>query len=316
MLQSDDLEPKKPSKTLLRGINITILSSIASVSVAFVLVVIKAIVAFASNSSAVMASLADSALDLIASFVTLLSVNYAQTPPDKEHRHGHGKAEALAGVFQAGLVGVSCVLIGLNSFDRLLHPKPIELVGSAIGVMLISIILTSALIVFQTWALKQTGSIATKGDRAHYLSDLLSNLVALVGVYIASKFGILWADPIAGLFIAGYLLWGAWHIASEAADHLLDKEASDEVREKIELLCTQVENGGKAHDLRTRISGPWLHIQLHLELPNHLTLFEAHKIVVATENKIREEFPDADILIHPDPDEGAEPHGHPKFGKK
>lgn len=315
MLQSDEITYQKPSKGLLRNISITVLSSMASVGVALILVIIKGAAAFTSGSNAVLASMADSGLDLVASFVTLLSVRYAQTAPDDDHRFGHGKAEALAGVFQAGLVAVSCALIGLSSLDRLLHPKPIGIEGPAIGVMIISIILTTFLVIFQTWALKQTSSIATKGDRAHYMSDLLSNVVALVGVIMAATFGWLRADALAGLFIAVWLLWGAWHIASEAANHLLDKEAPDETRNRIRELA-QADTEYHVHDLRTRISGPWLHVQCHMELPRGMSLGQVHTIVVDAENRIRVEFPDADIIIHPDPDEGAEQHGHPVFGEK
>ena len=293
---------------------ILMLSSIASVSVAFILVVIKAISVRYSGSNAVLASLADSGLDLVASLITLFSVRYAQAPPDEDHRYGHGKAEALAGMFQAGLVAISCVLIGTSSIGRLFSPVEIRPEGGAIWVMAISIVLTTALISFQTWALRQTGSIATKGDRAHYLSDLLSNAVALIGIFLAIKFKILFADAIAGLFITIWLLIGAWHIAAEAIDHLLDKEAPEEVREKIREIILSIDKVRGMHDLRTRVSGKWLHVQLHLELPPELTLQEAHPIVVEAEARIREAYPDTDTIIHADPDEDGEPHGHPDFG--
>ncbi len=293
---------------------ILMLSSIASVSVAFILVVIKAFSVRFSGSNAVLASLADSGLDLVASLITLFSVRYAQAPPDEDHRYGHGKAEALAGMFQAGLVAISCVLIGTSSVERLIHPVEIRPEGGAIWVMIISIILTTVLISFQTWALRQTGSIATKGDRAHYLSDLLSNAVALVGIFLAIKFKILFADAIAGLFITIWLFIGAWHIATEAIDHLLDKEAPEDVREKIREIILSIDKVRGMHDLRTRVSGKWLHVQLHLELPPNLTLQEAHPIVVEAEARIREAYPDTDTIIHADPDEEGEPHGHPEFG--
>lgn len=316
MLQSNNKNTAFSTIPVLKNLNITIITSIASVAVALVLTIIKAAASYTSGSNAVLASMADSALDLIASFVTLLSVRYARTAPDKDHRFGHGKAEALAGVFQAGLVAVSCFLIAASSIQRLINPKPLSLEGAAVLVMVISIVLTTILVIFQTWALKQTTSIATKGDRAHYMSDLLSNVVALVGVYLASKFGFVRADAFAGLFIAIWLLWGAWHIASEAADHLLDKEAADETRERIKNIVKDNPYGSSLHDLRTRISGPWLHIQFHMELPKEMTLLDAHDIIVDAETRIRDEFPEADIIIHADPDEGAEPHGHPEFGKK
>lgn len=311
---SDEFGGKMAPKTT-RLANITVIAATASVSVALILTIIKAVAANSSGSNAVLASLADSFLDLVASGVTLFSVRFAQTPPDEEHRFGHGKAEALAGVFQAGLVAVSCILIAISSIDRLIHPKPLQLEGAAIGVMVVSIIFTTALVVFQSWALRQTTSIATKGDRAHYMSDLLSNVVALLGIVIASSFHWLYADALAGLFIAVWLLWGAWHIATEAADHLLDKEASKEMRLKIAQIAKNDDRVLGIHDLRTRISGPWLHIQFHLDLPADIALIDAHVIVVAAEDRIRQEFPDADIIIHPDPEEAGEFHGHPKFGE-
>lgn len=310
---SNENNPKKGLKSLFRNINLTILSSLASVSVAIILVIIKALAAHSSDSNAVLASLADSGLDLVASFITLLSVKYAQAPPDKEHRYGHGKAEALAGVFQAGLVAVSAFLIILSSIDRIMHPMPLKADGAALAVMGISIILTFILVSFQSWALKQTGSIATKGDMTHYLSDLLSNLVGLIGIFIASKFHLYQADSLAGLFIAIWLLLGAWHIATEAADHLLDHEAPKEIRDEIKRLAEDSEDVHGVHALRTRMSGPWLHAQFHLDLPEHISLREAHRRVVATENRILAKFPQADIIIHPDPEESAEPHGNPSF---
>lgn len=298
-----------------RKLNITIIAAMASVAVALVLTIIKALAAQSSGSNAILASLADSFLDLVASGVTLFSVKYAQTPPDDDHRYGHGKAEALAGVFQAGLVAISCVLIGISSIQRLLTPKPLLYEGAAIGVMLVSILLTIMLVSLQTWALRKTSSIATKGDRAHYMSDLLSNVAALLGVLIASRLGLLWADAVAGLLITAWLLYGAWHIAAEAADHLLDKEASKEIRLDIAALAKADDKVRGIHDLRTRISGPWLHIQFHMDLPPDIALIDAHEIVVAAEKRIREKYPDADIIIHPDPEDAAEAHGHPEFGE-
>lgn len=287
----------------------------ASVGVALVLTIIKALAAHSSGSNAILASLADSFLDLVASGVTLFSVKFAQTPPDEDHRYGHGKAEALAGVFQAGLVAISCILIGFSSIERLLNPKPLLYEGAAIGVMLVSIFLTILLVSLQSWALRQTSSIATKGDRAHYMSDLLSNVAALLGILVAARLGWLQADAIAGLFITVWLLWGAWKIAAEAADHLLDKEADKSIRLEIAALAKQDPKVRGIHDFRTRVSGPWLHVQFHMDLPPDIALIDAHEIVVAAEKRIRDKFPDADIIIHPDPEDASEAHGHPEFGE-
>lgn len=295
---------------------LTTRAAIASVAVALILVGLKIMANMQANSAALLASLADSGLDVVASVVTLVSVRYAAEPPDAEHRYGHGKAEALAGIFQAGVVALSSVLVGWSSFLHLLRPEPIAAEGLAMAVMVVSILLTGLLVAFQSWTVRQTGSIATKGDMAHYMSDFLTNVVALIGIGAAGVLGILWADGAAGLLVALWLAYGAWGIASEAADHLLDREASDDTRAQIESLARAVDGVRDVHDLRTRMSGPWLHVQFHAEVDPSLSLGEAHKIVVEAEERIRVAFPGADIIIHPDPDDGSQPHGHPAFGLK
>ena len=288
-------------------------AAMASVGAAIFLVCLKTWAQVQADSAALLASLADSALDVVASVVTLISVRYAATPPDAEHRFGHGKAEALAGVFQAGVVALSSVLVAWTALQRLLNPTPLAAENIAMAVMMVSIFITGALVSFQAWTVRQTGSIATKGDMAHYMSDFLTNIVALLGIAAAGLFGIFWADGAAGLFVAIWLAYGAWGIASEAADHLLDREASDETRAQIKTLAIGVEGLRHVHDLRTRMSGPWLHIQFHADVDPALTLAQAHLIVVEAEQRIRAAFPGADIIIHPDPDDGSESHGHPVF---
>jgi ferrous-iron efflux pump FieF len=289
-------------------------AAIASVCAALLLVCLKTWAQIQADSAALVASLADSALDVVASVVTLVSVRYAAEPPDAEHRFGHGKAEALAGVFQAGVVAVSSIFVAWTSFQRLLNPVPLQAEGLAMGVMIVSIVVTGTLVAYQAWTIRQTASIATKGDMAHYMSDFLTNIVALLGIAAASKFAIFWADGAAGLFVALWLAHGAWGIASEAADHLLDREASDETRAQIKSIAQKVDGLRRVHDLRTRMSGPWLHIQFHADVDPDLTLGQAHLIIVEAENQIRQAFPGADIIIHPDPDDDSAPHGHPAFG--
>lgn len=294
--------------------NLTKRAAMASVGVALVLVAIKIWAQVQADSAALLASLADSALDVVASVVTLVSVRYAAEPPDAEHRYGHGKAEALAGVFQGGVVALSSLLVAWTALHRLLAPTALKAEGPAIIAMVISIVMTGVLVSFQAWTVKQTASIATKGDMGHYMSDFLTNIVALVGIGAAAFLGILWADGAAGLFVAAWLAHSAWGIAREAADHLLDREASDEVRAKITGIAETVQGLRRVHDLRTRLSGPWLHVQFHADVDPLLTLAQAHVIVVEAERRIRDAFPGADIIIHPDPDDGSEHHGHPAFG--
>ena len=283
--------------------------ALLSVATAAVLIVVKAIAWQASGSVAILASLSDSALDLIASLITVYAVRYAAEPPDAEHRFGHGKAEAFSSLMQGGLVFASGALVGREAINAWLHPQPVEHGLAGVVVMAISIVLTFALITAQTRVVKASGSIAISGDRAHYAADLASNAVALVGVGAAAWLGLPWVDAVAGLIVALWLIWGAVGVFREASHQLMDRELPDEDREKIVALATADPNVLGVHQLRTRASGPYIHIQMHADLAGDISLAEAHAIIVAAENRVLAAFPAADLIIHGDPRGLAEKHG-------
>jgi cation diffusion facilitator family transporter len=280
-----------------------------SVATAGLLTALKAAVWAASGSVSVLASLADSGLDLVAALGTFFAVRYAAAPPDAEHRFGHGKAEAFASLLQAGLVFASAALVGQEAIRRLITPRPLTREAWAIGVMVISTGLTGVLIAAQTHVLRRARSVAVSGDRAHYLADLASNLVALAAIAASVLLGFNGFDALGGLAVAAVLLWGAIKVFREASDELLDRELPDEARARIVELLTKDPRLTGVHQLRTRASGPILHMQMHVDLDPELSLEAAHQVLVAAERRVLAAFPAADILIHADPRGRAEPHG-------
>jgi ferrous-iron efflux pump FieF len=283
--------------------------TIYSVATASILVAIKVAAWLATDSVALLASTADSALDLVASLTTFFAVRYAAAPPDAELRFGHGKAEGFASLVQAGLVFASAALIGREAIGDILAPRPIQDGVWALVVMVISIVLTGLLIVAQSRVLRQTSSVAVSGDRAHYAADLASNVVALAGIGLSIGLGVQRLDALAALIVAAILLWGAVSVFREASGQLMDHELPDEVRAQIVKLMTEDSRLTDVHQLRTRASGPYVHIQMHIDLDPELTLEAAHQVIVAAENRVLAAFPQADIIIHADPRGRAEPHG-------
>ncbi len=280
-----------------------------SVATAAILAALKALVWLITDSVSILASLADSGLDVLAALGTFFAVRYAATPPDAEHRFGHGKAEAFASLVQAGLVFASAALIGEEAIRHLFRAQPLAQSGWAIAVMLASTLLTAALVYAQTQVLRRARSVAVTGDRAHYLADLASNLAALVAIAATALTGLSGFDAIGGLVVMGVLLWGAVGVFRAASNELLDRELSDEARARIVALMTEDPRLTDVHQLRTRASGPIMHIQMHADLDPELSLETAHKVVVAAEKRVLTEFPAADIIIHADPRGRAEPHG-------
>ncbi|HEY9216525.1 MAG TPA: cation diffusion facilitator family transporter [Phenylobacterium sp.] len=294
-----------PAETAALTRRVTLLS----VATAAVLLGLKLAAWIASGSVAMLASMADSGLDLVASLATFYAVRYAVVPPDREHRFGHGKAEAFASLMQAGLVFASAALIGQEAIRNLMAPHPLRQEGWAMAVMVVSILLTMGLVRAQTVVLRQTSSVAVSGDRAHYFSDLASNLAALAGIAASAWLGLAGLDAAAGLAIVGLLVWGAISVFREAAGQLMDRELPEEARRQIVELMTQDPRLTDVHQLRTRASGPYIHMQMHVDLDPDLSLESAHHVIVEAEKRLISAFPSADIIIHADPRGRAEPHG-------
>lgn len=295
---------------------ITKRTALLSVTVALTLVGLKSWAWVESDSVSILSSLADSGLDVLASIFTLAAVIYASVPPDEEHRHGHGKAEGFAGIIQAMFVAVAATLVATEAVQHIQQPRAVTQSGLAIGVMIVSIVLTIGLVWTQSWAISKTNSVATDGDRAHYLADLGANLAVIGGVIATGLFQVPYADPVIGICIAVWLILTALQVANKGLAQLLDEELAPEARSRIKELATRDGKLLDIHALRTRASGPYVHIQFHADLPPGISLVEAHQRMVSAERAILEEFPAADVLIHPDPRGQAEQHGGDVFGEK
>ncbi|MBP2310807.1 cation diffusion facilitator family transporter [Azospirillum soli] len=273
----------------------------ASVAVATALIAAKLIAYLTTDSVSILSSLIDSSTDLMASVVTLLGVRTALRPPDRAHRFGHGKAEALAALAQAAFIGGSALFLTIEAVRRLVRPEPIGEGAIGIGVMLLSIVLTAGLIAFQRHVVTATGSVAVGADRLHYSGDLLMNTAVITAILLTGWTGIGAFDPLFGLGIAAFLLHGARGVAKEALNVLMDRELPEEDRARIAALVKAHADARGMHDLRTRSTGTGVFIELHLELDPQLTVAVAHDITDRIETELRDAFPNAEVIIHQEP---------------
>ncbi len=272
----------------------------ASVSVASVLIVCKFGAWSVSGSVSLLATLVDSILDALASLINLFAVRHALSPADEEHRFGHGKAEALAGLGQAMFISGSAIFLLIESGRRLLYPEPLGAAGLGMAVMLLSIVLTLGLLAFQRHVIRRTNSMAIKADELHYRTDLLVNASVLLALGL-SVWGWAGFDALFAIGIALYILHSAWSICRQAFDHLMDRELPDESRATIEELVVAHPMVRGMHDLRSRESGTALFIQFHLELDDELSLLRAHQISEEVEASLLVAYPGAEVIIHLDP---------------
>lgn len=276
-------------------------AALASVSVAVLLAAFKAWAAWKTQSVAMLGSLADSSLDIIASLVTLYSVRLAAEPADHDHRFGHGKAEALAALFQTGIITASAIAIAARGISQLgvhSHPAAPEL---GIGVSVAAIVATLGLVLFQRSVVRRTNSVAISADSVHYASDLALNGAVIAALVLDSLFGLRGADPLFGVLIALWLMWHARDVARHAIDQLMDKEWPTDKRERfVAVASTHPELKG-IHDLRTRTSGAHDFVQFHAWVDPAMTVVEAHRVMDEIEESLMAAFPGTEVLIHPDP---------------
>ena len=271
-----------------------------AIAAASLLIIVKLVAWVATGSSSILAALTDSLMDVTTSIINLLAIGIALQPADHDHRFGHGKAESLAGLAQAAFISGSAVFLLFNSISALVNGQHLVASNLGIAVMLFSVLVTLALVIFQSHIVKKTGSMAIKADSLHYRTDIALNAAVLFAL-ILSGWGWYWADGLFAIAVSFYILHGAWEIGKQSIDALMDKQLPKSEEEQIVKIAYSIEGVLGVHDLRTRQSGNTKFIQLHLELENDLSLCDAHIKVDKLEAELERIFPEVDILIHPDP---------------
>lgn len=273
----------------------------AAIATAAVLAGVKLVAWWWTGSVAMLASFADSALDLGASGVNALAIRFALTPADWEHRYGHGKTEAVAGLAQAALMAGSAAFLIWESVNRLIAPEPVSNGALGVGIAIFSIAATLALTLYQRHVIRATGSLAVSADHLHYVTDLASNAAVVVALALSVWMGLIWADAVFGILVTAIIAWSAFSIARQSLDQLLDRELPEEERARIKAAAAAVPGVLDVHDLRTRQSGTQVFIQLHAVFDGALSLEEAHALSDRVEDAVSAALPNAEVLVHSDP---------------
>jgi ferrous-iron efflux pump FieF len=278
-------------------------TSRAAVVVALALIAMKAAAWWLTGSVGVLASLADSGLDLLASSINVWAIHHALEPPDREHRFGHGKLESLAGLAQALLVASSALFVLVQGAGRVVAPVAVEHGTVAVAVMIVSIAATLWLVRLQRRTIEASASVAIAADALHYEGDIAMNLGVLVGIGGAVLLDLAWLDGVVAVLVALWIVKSAWEIGATALEGLLDAEIEDSSRAAIIEVAGADPRVTGVHDLRTRRSGPFLYASLHIEVDGNLSLRAAHRIVADVERALRRAFPAGHFLLHVDPDD-------------
>ena len=277
------------------------LATIASISTALILIFAKFAAWRVTDSVSMLSSLVDTSLDLVSSMVTFLAVRQALVPADDDHRFGHGKAEGLAGLIQAGFIAASGCALLVAIVERLGNPKQVREEEIGLYVSVLAIGLTLCLVTFQKYVVRRSGSLAISADMAHYSTDLVATFVTGMGVFLSGLLDQPLIDSgVAGL-VALYLMHGGWKVGRESLDVLMDHELPSQDGKKIEAIARAHPGVKDVHDLKTRSSGLTKFIQLHIEVERDLSVVLGHAIGLEVQTEIARAYPDAEIILHVDP---------------
>ena len=291
-----------------RQIRLRTRATYASVAVSVVLVAIKFVAWLATGSVALLSSLVDSMLDVIASVVNLFAVRHAVEPADREHRFGHGKAEPLAALGQSAFLAGGALLLVFEAVSRVIAPAPIMRADLGIAVIVAAIAIDGGLVLYQRYVLARTRSLAIGADELHFRSDLLVNAAVLAALVTDRLVDMPILDPLFGGAIGLWIIYGSVRLLRLSLSQLMDRELPDEDRARIRAIAEAPSEVTAVHDLKTRAAGPTAFIQMHLEMDGAMNLQRAHQIADSVEAALLAAFPHAEIIIHQDPAGLEEPH--------
>lgn len=276
-------------------------ASIASLLVASTLIVLKYYGWVTTTSVSLLGSLADSLIDFLASVFVFVAISYSILPADAKHRFGYDKSEGLAAFVQSLFIGISGIYVCFEATKRLLNPSQISQPSIAIWIILVSIVLTLALVMYQKYVVKKSKSIAIESDRYHYLTDTYINLSVLFSIAITGWTRFVFIDALVGLLISGVVLYTSVTLLKKSFKILLDQEIQSEDRDRIREIALDHPKVLGFHDLRTRDTGRKYIIQFHLELDPNMSLLESHEITDEVTDNVLKLYPDSELIIHTDP---------------
>lgn len=278
-----------------------ILAAESGIVLAVMLGIIKAFTAIYTGSLSILSSMIDSLSDAFSSVISLIAVRFSIMPPDEKHRYGYGKAEALSAFLQAAFIIGSGIFVLYDGIRRFIKPENVSQTTLGLAVMIFSVIATLAVIIFQKYVARKTKSLALEAESQHYVVDILTNSAIIISLLFIKLFNWQWIDIVTACIISAYLIWNAIVLAIKALDDITDREADENIKQIIRQAVDDTKGALGFHDLRSRVSGARIFVELHLELDGRQTLFTAHEISDEVERKITEKLPHVQLIIHQDP---------------
>jgi len=264
------------------------------------LILMKLAVGLISGSVSILSEAIHSSMDLIAAVISFFSVRVSDNPPDSRHPYGHGKIENISGVIEALLIFIAAIWIIIEAIEKLFGEK-IELESIALGSIVMFI---SALVnIFVSGKLykvaRATNSVALEADALHLKTDVYTSLGVAIGLGLIIVTGINWLDPVIAIFVALFIIREAYILMLKAFTPLLDTAWSEN---EIDLLEKELKGlDVNYHNLRTRVAGNYRFIDIHIQIPEDVSVVSAHRYCDKIENDLMQIYENLTVTIHVEP---------------
>jgi cation diffusion facilitator family transporter len=277
-----------------------------SLIVVIVLIVLKIAVGIITGSLSILAQAVDSFLDLFAVGITFLAISFAAKPADAEHPFGHGKAENIAAIVQAVLIFIAGGSIIYAAVQRARSEVALEMTEAGIAVMAVSIVASILLSRHLRKVARQADSMALGANAHNIAADVYSTSAVFIGLIIVRFTGLDIIDDILAGIVAIFILKVAFDVLRNSFGGLVDVKLPEDEENKIKAAITE-HFGGEVvgfHRLRTRKAGSQRYIDLHLVMPKHVSIEEAHVMCDHLEKDMRRRLVRTDTTIHVEPCDG------------
>ncbi|MGQ9753475.1 MAG: cation diffusion facilitator family transporter [Thermaceae bacterium] len=260
-----------------------------------------------TGSVALLSDALESVVNVVAALAAYLAVSISAKPPDRNHPFGHTKVEYFSAVFEGALVILAALAILKEALPRLLNPVPLEGVGPGLLVSALAGSVNLGLALYLIREGQRHRSPALVADGQHILSDVLTSLGVLLGVGLAAWTGLWILDPLLALLVAANILLIGLRLVRQSVGGLMDEGLPEEERGRLEAVLKNLPPGAmEVHDLKTRRAGQRSFVELHLVVPGHMSVEEAHRLCDLIETRLKTALPGAEVTIHVEPEREAQ----------
>ena len=273
------------------------------------LVVLKLVVGIYTGAVSIVSEAAHSAVDLLAAIIAFYAVQKADKPPDENHAYGHGKFENLSGAVEAVLIIIAAIWIVYEAKDKINSTAIPEYLEYGIVLMVISIVVNYWVSSKLFKVAKETESHALEADALHLQADIWTSAGVLLGLVAIKITGLAWIDPVIAIVVAGVVFKAGYGMTKKSLYELTDVSLPEEEEKSIIDILNSHKEVISFHQLRTRRSGSWRLIDMHVILYKDMHLNKAHAVCDQIEEEIKEKLGSCDVVIHLEPCDHHEDKG-------